>query len=293
MTTMARLFAPFRDELGDSAFEDLVRIYPEGLQRPHSFWCILPIDDSRTKSVLERLRQAGYTPWQDRSRPRDKAREFTLHLERRYDVAHLSFYPYLELSPRTEGSWGPYRDEATGFVKLDVHQLDNSADFAAAYTSRYVVADRVKRLIELAGLSHVLFRPALLSDPEESGDEEGVSKILRWEDWGPPWWEITSDHTLPPVSSSMDLTDCKNTPVPPGDPTISYTRREGLYLWPELHYRAGDMAPAATFDLARTLEHFGGELRWDDRPLVASQRFYHFCIDHGLKAEWVPVQIDP
>lgn len=287
MITIARINGVLLHEVGSGVFDDLVSIYPEGRDR-HAFWSFLPVDDDRTAAIMDLLAQAGWHPWGDHSRPKDRSREYTLLLERQYDDADLAC-EYLELSPRTK-DWGPYRDEATGLVKLDVHQLDNSADFGAAYTGRYVVPQRVKRLLETANLRRVVFRPALLADSEQR--ESGSEKIIPWETWGPPWWEITSDYTLPPVSPSMDLRDNNGNRVEPGDPRRYYHRREGLYLWPELHYRSSDLANAPAFDLARTLERFGGELRWDESMLVASRRFYQFCVDHGLKTDWVPVRID-
>jgi hypothetical protein len=183
-----------------------------------------------------------------------------------------------------------FRDETTGYVELDVHQLDNSADFALADTCRYVVPQRVKRVIESALSPHVLFRPALLSDP--LARLENRPKSVSWEAWGPPWWELTSDYTLPAVSPSMDLRDPKGSPLAPGDPTASYHRYEGLHIWPELHYRAADLRTVEPFGLARTLEHFGGDIPSDDRTLVASRDFYDLCVRHGLKAEWLPVRIE-
>jgi hypothetical protein len=46
------------------------------------------------------------------------------------------------------------------------------------------------------------------------------------------------------------------------------------------------------FDLARTHEVWGYRKGWSS-SLVASQRFYTFCVKHKIPMKWVPVRIDP
>lgn len=286
MTVVARITGIFRNHIGDRVFDRLVRIYPEGQDR-HAFWSFLSEDDPRTLEILKTLDEAGVKPWMDSSRPREKGREFTLQLERFYDCSEVAACDLVELAPK-ETCPGDYRDERTGHVLLDVHRLDNSLDFALADRERYVVPDRVKRILEQADLDHLLFRSALLSDPKQA-----VDAVIPWEGWGPPWWELTSDYTLPPVSPSMDLRDRDGKPIDRKEPNALHVRKEGLYVHPELHYLASDLRKCEPFDLARTWERFGGEMKWNERTLVASKRFYEFCVKHNLKTDWVPVRIDP
>jgi hypothetical protein len=290
MKTIVRIPALQKSEFAEDVYNDLVKIYPEGQRTPHSFWCILPENDVRVKMVLARLAEAGVYPWTDHSRGRIKGDEINMQLLREYDDTDYAGFDYLEVHS-IPCQWSDYRDESTGLVKLDIHQLDNSVDIARVEFERYAVPERVKRALETEPLKHVCFKPALLCDSEQK--EDHISKILPWEDWGPPWWELCSDYTLGPVSPRMDLVDYRRQPIAPGIEGESYTRREGQYLYPELHYLASGMAKEEPFDLARTRESFGGDLRWNERTLVASQGFYQACKRHGFKTKWLPVRIDP
>jgi hypothetical protein len=107
------------------------------------------------------------------------------------------------------------------------------------------------------------------------------------------WWELTSDFELPPLSPAMDLRDNNGNPIARGEVSNGCHRYEGLYIHPELHYRAEDLETMKPCDLAWTAESFGGVPSADARVLIASNRFYRFCVDHALKTEWVPVRIDP
>ncbi len=65
---------------------------------------------------------------------------------------------------------------------------------------------------------------------------------------------------------------------------------EGNYVRPELHYLQSDVERFPDFDLACTFERFA----WSplNRCLIASQRFYRFCVDNDIKCDWIPVRID-
>jgi hypothetical protein len=291
MKVIARILGLFRHDVGDDLFEKLVNAFPEGRggSHGHAFDAALPLDDERTVRWMALLEHAGYSPWTDRSRPIHKSKEFWLEFIRQYEDSDLASCDLLEVSPRAVCP-GEYRQEETGHVKLDVHRLDNSVDFALARYQRYVVPNRVKRRLEVRALSHVLFRPTLLADPHDT--EGGAARVIPWPQWGPPWWEITSDYTLPPVSPSMDLRDRHSRPVPHGDRNREYRRQEGLHAYPELHYTRQSLQGLEPFDLARTFECFGGELRWDERTLVASPHFYRVFKELNVETDWVPVRID-
>jgi hypothetical protein len=291
MKVFARILVLFRDGVGDDLFEKLLNVFPEGRggSNGHAFNAVLPQDDERTVQLMATLERAGYSRWTDLSRPIDRSKEFWLELLRRYEEAELAACELLEVSPRVRCP-ADDRQEQTGYVMLDVHGLDNSADFAHARYRRYLVPNRVKRMLEGRELSHVLFRPTLLADPHDT--EGGMARVIPWPRWGPPWWEITSDYTLPPVSPSMDLRDFESRPVPHGDRNRPYFRREGLYGHPELHYTRQSVQNLQPFDLARTFECFGGKLRWDERTLVSSRHFYQVLKELNVETGWVPIRIE-
>src|SRR5689334_6925215 len=80
MRTIASISGIFRNEVGENVFRDLVGIYPDGDWRPqhHSFRCVLPVDDPRARQVIDRLGQAGFHPWTETDRPRDKRHEYSM-----------------------------------------------------------------------------------------------------------------------------------------------------------------------------------------------------------------------
>jgi len=112
---------------------------------------------------------------------------------------------------------------------------------------------------------------------------------------GGPFWEVTSDFILPPVSPSVELLDKSGKRVWPGS-VASVSRVGGLYNSPELHYRASDLRAIDSFDIAKTYESFGiagTERKPDYCPIIVSKKFYELCQHHNFKVDWLPVHIDP
>jgi len=176
--------------------------------------------------------------------------------------------------------------DADGLIQLDAKSFDRSIKMGSIYG--VVVADSVKRLLEASGLSHVFFHPTALS--------KMTSKGITWVEWekvGEEWWEMGSDGLMPPLAPSMELYDQRNRRiVAGGDVSGGVTPYEGFYSPVELHYTTESLKNMPPFDLARTFEQFNNPVL-DIRPLIASKRFYDFCINNGLDVGWVPVRIDP
>ncbi|MDB5290088.1 MAG: hypothetical protein JWL69_1329 [Phycisphaerales bacterium] len=169
--------------------------------------------------------------------------------------------------------------------------LKKSVQIGFTMPTWHVVPDRVKKLIEHSDLGGVTFKPTLLLSGTYA---DADAQPIPWDSYGEPWWELDANLTMPPLSDSMMFTDSDGRVLKERDFSNGFHRKEGLYLHPELHYRALDLAKLPPFDLARTYEPFGNRRGYDrtDCPLVASQRFYDFCEQHGLKTGWVPVRIE-
>lgn len=289
MRTVVTIYAPNRDKLGDHAFDDLVAIYPAGRDAPHAFSCTLPAEDQRTRLILERLAKAGYQPWTDKSRSMDFAREFIVDWDREYSAADLAECDFLELWSRHQ-MHGISRD-GDGRIKLLEGNLDSDADFAQALSAWYVIPDRARCILEAGGLRHVKFRPTVLLQGRWA---DAKAEPVDWSKYGEPWWEITSDYVLPPLSPHMTFTNRYGKPVRHGEFSDGFHVREGLYQRPELRYGRSNLNSCAPFDLARTLEPQTNGPGFDrnDCPLIVSRRFYQFCCERGLQAEWVPVRLD-
>ena len=284
---------------GTSLLAELKRIYPEGRIR-HYFKSNLVLDDPRTEKILTLLNEAGWKPWSG-FRDRRDHEEFKLSLHREYDASDLADSSYLELkSPEylfhNDSSGNPVyaieggmRDRC-GQIQLDHRCLRDAVDVAAASIDGNwpVIPNRVRELFQSSGLSGVAFRPTVAIEKND-----GIIFKLDWSEIGAPWWELTSDIVLPPVSPSMDLRDEKGQAVKPGDLLGLYGRVEGFFAHPELHYRAADLKSLKPFDLAHTFEPFSVSKNPADRPLIASNRFYDLCAKHDLRINWIPVRIDP
>lgn len=317
MTLYCHIDGLFVEDVGEQLFAELVRTHPEGIRgsHGHAFRAILPTTDERAQTLLKCLAQAGYKPWVDRTRSIDRSREFSLQYRRQYDEADLEQCDYLELRPPPEAHVhdAAQRDSA-GRIQLlsgespEWHRLSHvepaaaasirkeylkeSVDFSFTMPSSYIVPDRVKGILETGQFQHSRFRPtALVSGLVATAGSIAIS----WEEYGAPWWELDSAFTMPPLSDSMTFTDMRGNVLKEHNFSNGFHRREGLYLQPELHYRASDIMGLEQFDLARTFEPFGNRKGYDrnDCPLVASKRFYRFCVENDLKTNWVPVRIDP
>lgn len=294
MTVETRISFLYRRDIGQELLDRLIAVYPEGQcgAQGHGFEVCLPADDPRIPAIQELLARGGRRPWADHSRALNKTCEYHYEQLRSYGNSDWDGLPLLELAPSVSCP-GMFRCEENGFVKLHLDDLDNSADFAKANVERYVVPERTKRCLENANLKHVMFRPTLLCD-RSRGKAGQLAPLVPWDDWGPPWWEITSDYRLPPVSPAMELLDpVTGQVISRGNPDALYVQREGFYQPAELHYLKSELPDLDDFDLAQTFETFGGHKRWDEHTLIASRRFYEFCRDHDLRTDWVPVRVDP
>jgi hypothetical protein len=174
-----------------------------------------------------------------------------------------------------------------------MRQLDLASDLLC---HRYLIPDRVKRILEGFQGVGVAFKPTVL---DESRSPE-MQILISWDDVGDevrsePWWELTSNLLMPPVSKDQDLVDSKSRPVISRSPLPEKGVRfvEDNYAEPELKYDRDSLATMAPveFDLARTYEALAPDPKDDQRLLIASKRFYEFWTKNGLKCEWVPVRI--
>jgi hypothetical protein len=263
-------------------------------------------DDPRLGSICGLLTEWKLSPWLDRSR-QPLRNEYDMRYDREYDHNDLSECAFLELTPPQEaGNYGamnrgpgpegevifPQAEMPGGVNNPVATPHADGFDFMYGMYTWIFVPLRVKTILESGNLRGLKFRRANFA-PQQTKDDEG------WDDWerkyGIPYWELDSDCTMPPLSPSMPLWTSDKEPAVGGDYSKGLLRLDGLYSHAELHYRSSELARLPPFDLARTFESFGNKIEYDrfDCPLVASQRFYRFCIERGLNTGWTPVRIDP
>jgi hypothetical protein len=227
-------------------------------------------------------------------------RGFDLVLHRVYDEEDLGKCEFLELRAQ-RGAFHGFERLQSGELFIHETLLPSQPglstwDFVSGYSQDtwLVVPARVKDLLSQELFAHLTWKPARFWP----GD---VDPMVTWEivkqKIGTPFWELDSDLSLPPVSSTMDLCDRDDNHVQAGERRINIIRRDGLYAYPELRYRKSELAKLPSFDVARSYENFGlvppQEFRPDYSSIVVSKKFYRFCHQNNLNADWLPVHIDP
>jgi hypothetical protein len=258
------------------------------------FLCFAPLDDDRTQRVLRLLEDAGLTPWDfARGLPWNPRSEYWLRLEREYDGEDLGACEFLEICPPSKG-YHLAASERTddGRMIIPQRQMPIGYDIMSDGLYRsYFIAEKAKTILEGNRLSGAEFKPASYRRTERKDDPDRSMKALS----STPYWELDSDFTMPPLSSTVGLTDRNGKPVRRDDFSNGLQRSEGLFTHPELHYRQSDIEKLEPFDLARTFEPFGNRSGYERLfcPLIASKRFYETCVANKLKTGWVPVRIDP
>lgn len=267
----------------------------------------LPLDDPGCQLALRILNDAGMSPWRSATGPRKKGREYSFRLERRYSSTDLASCSLLELRPPAEACnhEAIFRTVA-GEMIVPEAQTPSGFDIMTGDSFWYFTPSRIKELLESSGLINLRFRPTahvpqfagfeLNGTPVECVPElDSFIRSGRRLDDPVSYWEIDTDFTLPPLSPSMSFVDSEGNSVESGDFANGFDRRDGFYTNPELHHRASDLADLPPFDLARTFEPFTFRRAsdWFDRPLVASRRFYRFCVQNGLRTGWLPVRFEP
>lgn len=281
---------------GPELFEALCAVNPEARQYPEQpikwqwFNSSLDQGDSRNNQLLLLLEKAG---WQAHPKRGEKGpHEFALTYIRQYEPPDFDDLRLIQITPKVNNE-GLSRT-INGWVRFDVgvnlQPFNHTADFADAFAYWIVVPDRVKRLIATERWSGLSIKPTVVRD-EDQNYPEGV--VIPWEQFGngEPWWEISSDATMPPLSSSMPMFDRFHKPLKDrGDFSKGVFIEHGLHRPIELHYCRAHINMMEPIDFALTFEGFGGG---GDMPaLIVSKRFYDFCERHNLTVDWVPVRID-
>jgi len=289
MRTMVHLRGP---ALPHQQRPELAEIYPDGFDSLGYFTVWLPSDDPRIVRIQHWLEVRNYRAW-NKWTPRIRDVEYDLTLVRKYDDADYDRAEYLELSPDiSDHTISDVDRDEHGRLRLRRKSVKSSKlDFGRAVLGYIVVPERVKTILEAQDLKHLAFKPTVAV--KGIGLAEERCTPMSWESVGiPPWWELTSDLTLPPLSPSMDLRDDLGNHVTREDAAMGCVPKDGFYNHPELHYRRADLAQAERFDVARTFESFGPRSPIQRPSIIVSQRFYQTCARHGLKTEWVPVRVD-
>lgn len=273
MTNFAKFASISPDKVGQPLFEALCTICPEG-RYWNRFFVRLPAEDPRVASLQACLAQAGLTPRRSFAKPLPN--QYSLEMEREYDRTDWDVAEYLV--PRARIDVLGLGRTGDGKPKLSRSPIPCTAVVVGGADPEVTVIDWLKDAILQARMRHAQF--------EEVQMCEGAS----WP--GESWWALTSDLTLPALSSHCDLRDEDGQPCD-GRRGNGCFLKEGLLRRGELRYTRAAIASVGDFDIALTREWFGGRTGPCHPRLVASSRFYQFCRKQKLKMDWIPVRVDP
>jgi hypothetical protein len=103
MKESIRIQSIFPEMVGEDAFNELLRIYPQG-RTLRSFDCTLPADDPRLQSITKILADADLRPWLNRMHERQRG-EYTLYRIRTFEPADYAAAEYFTVgaAPTIEG----------------------------------------------------------------------------------------------------------------------------------------------------------------------------------------------
>ncbi|MEM8781537.1 MAG: hypothetical protein AAGE65_01660 [Planctomycetota bacterium] len=281
-------------DLGEDFISELKGIFDDG--HPSHYFSMGKVDenDERIPAVLSKLADAGLEPWEEESRF-ISGQEFAYIRFRIYEEEDFENCDYFMLNPSASTPSG-YRVDGLIELKLRGEDrmysssgLNQIADLMCINAGWYIVPERTKARLEASDLAGPSFRPTKLITGYHTNKE-----YFDWQqELGSEWWELISDVIMPPLSETTELRDRKSQPLTDRhDFSGGVYPREGFFDTAEFHYRRSDLEAMPLFDLARTYEPMGVKAEYDQRPLIASRRFFDFCCEHDIETNWVPVRID-
>ena len=273
MNEIIKISGIFPQEVSTELYETVLAIYPEAWNRG-SINVRLPKGDPRITQIPKVLQECGVSP-RDRHQDLDPSK-FTLKIMRVYETQDYKQAAYLV--PKPHVSLGSAAERSvSGLLSLEDDTLELGEDIGFSTWAWIVVSTRLKEKIEQSDLKRIVLRPT----------EVVGSRRKRFQG---QFWELTSDLFLPALSSYCRLITNEGQQFA-GDYNQGCHYIEGLYDQGEYHYNAREINELP-FDLALTQERFGIRERVAKHSLIASARFYEFCVANNLKMKWIPVRLD-
>lgn len=217
-------------------------------------------------------------------------------LIREYEPADFTDVEYLEFWPDPLDCVENAGRNEQGYLRLQRPSLEcavaHGGNLHSVIFGEIIVPQDVRDRFLASGFRHLMFQPTVLVTGE--GLYEQRIRPIPWEQFEvtQPWWELTSDVVLPPLSPTMDLRNWKSgEPFRPADRLVRCHAKDGFYNHAERHYRRSELARLESFDVALTFENFGSS-HTPSYGIVVSKRFHDCCTENNLKGRWAPVRID-
>ena len=269
--------------------ERLVQIYPEGAQY-NSFFMDLVESDQRAVEIFRELERFGFRAWKQNQSQRDRASEYFLDYYREYEASDFDNIDLVRSAPQVQLACKTQRGrDHEGRIGIEFHEPGLPPEsIATDGHGACLVRDRVRRIIEEIRPQHLFFRETVLVTWWTK-----VAHPIAWQEFGEePWWEVTSDLTLPPLAPSMVVIHHKTgkrLPRGVGAKVICFARdpdepRDGEA---QFHYCRSEIEASERFDAALTLEKLGSSCQ-----LVLSRRVYRALLDANIENRWIPCPLD-
>jgi len=265
----------------------LFSVWPQAYPARSSFSMKAPEDGAAVQEVERILNHHGFRRWTERHRRRDESCEYSFNRIRVYDDLDFAHAPLLRIFPEENVQNLEYR-QSDGVLWLKAEHLKRQRHtfLVADGLTRAVpiCSDTVKNQLESEKLSHLRFLPTVIVDDEDSMIAARPNHDHH------PWWEISSDLVLPPVSTFLLKKDVKTMQDVPREQASRVQLIEPGAPGLELHYFHSELTAIDSFDIALSYEwKYGGET---DRYRIVSNRFYEICKKYKIKTSWIPVRID-
>jgi|GEM_PF-1939145 len=273
----------------EKIFAQLCKIYPAG---NHQRWfeVALPENAPKLQEILALLAANGYRPGPSSGTFKVAPNEYRTSIERIYEKRDYEATAFLVPSPKVIFGEYSFRTD-DDLLRIERFQARPKGEIAIGTAYPWIiVSEKLRQMFERAELQRLLFKNVVIQNRTET--KKGYFK---------DHWELTSDLILPPMSAK--LLDGDGRPFA-GDLQKGCFIDDGLYYPQEPRYKASLLPAVEPFDLGLTYERFGcglpktaipppPDIVAGERMLIASKKFYEFCVEQKLKMDWVPVRIDP
>ncbi len=255
------------DYLEHTRFGKLVKLCPEA-KSGCLFRSSLPLDDMRNQKIIDFLCACGMEP-QIHYGAHLRPKQFHMYYRRIYDNSDFEAAEFLEPSPEVI-IWKTVKRRPDGVLAIKASELRTPFKIASAAPDGLMVSEEMRVAMIAEGLVGVVFKPLAI---EGSKAEKYQGRV----------WELASDRVMPQLSPVCRFVNTKGEPC--SGPKDGGLRDEAPYVPSEFHYLRSAIAQLTDFDLACNKEI--------KTCLVASKRFYNFCVQHKIPMTWRPVRIDP
>lgn len=273
--------AIYKYEVGDSCFNELIDLFPNGAWGANNdgFSISFSDDIEKAKQLVDILASYNIYPI---VRFYKSDIYYSLRIDKMYELEEVISSDLFCWHPKLNHGYC-YRIPPGMKLEIEAKDILVNEPIAADYSGRYIIVNnQLKTDMINAGLLHLTFEEVKLIGRRK--------KVLENE----TYWRIYSDFKMPPLSPSIMILDDDGNRLPygseEGTPRLGTEILE-LCTIPQYSYRESDLAKNGPFDLAIMHEHFG-YTDIDDRTMIASRRFYEFCEERKLKIDWTPVRIE-